>query len=93
MPPGTDDIDKDPLTTKDSLPEFPGEDFLAHNGSQWLEAAEARLIGRALLAVANGELPASVKQIIDIDLTTLPPLPTTHPGHERRLETLRPKHA
>ena len=69
------------------LPQFPGEDFLAHEGSLWLEAAEARLAARKLLAVANGSPPPGAKAIIDVDLTSLPPLPPTHRDYNRRLET------
>ena len=32
-----------PTAHATALPEFPGEDFLAHAGSQWIEQAEARL--------------------------------------------------
>ena len=67
-----------------SLPEFPGEDFLAHAATQWMEKAEARF--GSLLPVAQGKDPAAVLQIIDVELDDIPPLPAAHPQHERRLE-------
>ena len=39
-----------------ALPEFPGEDVLAHEGAVWIEQAEARF--GPLLAVAQGQPPA-----------------------------------
>ena len=68
------------------LPEFPGEEFLAHAGSQWKEHADARLANLKLLAVAMGFPPPSVASIVDIDLASLPPLPIGHRDYERRLE-------
>ena len=64
-----------------SLPEFPGEDFLAHAATQWMEKAEARF--GSLLPVAQGKDPAAVLQIIDVELDDIPPLPAAHPQHER----------
>ena len=69
----------------DELPPFPGENFLAHAASQWLEQAEARLAARGLLNVAEGHAPASVKRIVDIPI--LPELPMGHRDYERRLES------
>ena len=46
------------------LPQFPGDDFLAHDATAWLEQAEPRL-GK-LLAVAQGQQPAAAAAIIDI---------------------------
>ena len=68
------------------FPQFPGEDFLAHEGAQWKEMADARLATRKLLAVANGQLPPAAKAIIDIDLKDLPELPVTDRDHHRRHE-------
>ena len=62
-------------TASGVFPTFPGEDFLAHAGSQYKEQAEARLAARSLLAVAQGDYPPSVKSIVDVDLSTLPELP------------------
>ena len=39
------------------FPQFPGEDFLAHAATLYLEQADARLAGRGLLAVAQGHAP------------------------------------
>ena len=62
------------ITLNDSaaLPQFPGEEFLAHAGSQWKEKAENRLIAAGLLEVARGGIPASLAKIVDIDLSALP---------------------
>ena len=67
------------------LPQFPGDDFLAHDATAWLEQAEPRL-GK-LLAVAQGQQPAAAAAIIDIDLGDLPELPHDHRDFQRRLET------
>ena len=69
------------------FPQFPGEDCLAHAATLYIEQAEAYLISRGLLIVARGEIPQSVKQIVDVDLSQLPALPQSHPGYDRRLET------
>ena len=69
------------------LPAFPGEEFLAHAGTQWLELAEARLAAAKLLAVAQGHAPPATTCIIDVDLADLPMLPESHRDHVRRLET------
>ena len=44
-----------PGTTNESLafPQFPGEDFLAHTATEYLEAAEARFAALKLLAVES----------------------------------------
>ena len=70
-----------------SLPQFPGEDVLAHAGSQWLEQAEARLTKAGLLTVAQGNDPNATAAIIDVDLSSLPPLPHDHRDFSRREET------
>ena len=54
-----------------SLPQFPGEDFLAHAGTQWLEKAEARLAAMSLLVVAQGHDPPAARCIVDVDLSAL----------------------
>ena len=74
-------------TSEFELPQFPGEDFLAHAAAQWKEQAEARLAKRHLLTVAHGQEPASAKCIIDVDLTALPMLPVGHREYHRRMET------
>ena len=68
------------------LPDFPGEDFLAHTGTQWLETARAKLAGCKLLAVAERQPPPANNAIIDVDLAQLPLLPPGHRDYERRLE-------
>ena len=70
----------------EEFPQFPGEEFFAHAGSQWVEMAEVRLTKRGLLAVAQGHDPPTVTSIVDIDLTELPELPQSHRDHHRRLE-------
>ena len=72
------------LTDKLALPAFPGEDLLAHEGTLWIEQAEARL--GTLLAVAQGHPPARNARLVDIDLTALPLLPIGDAGYARRLE-------
>ena len=69
------------------FPKFPGDNFLAHAGAQYKEAAETALALRSLLAVAQGQQLESATSIVDIDLTTLPELPVTHRDHERRKES------
>ena len=66
------------LTDKLALPAFPGEDLLAHEGTLWIEQAEARL--GTLLAVAQGHPPARNARLVDIDLTALPLLPIGDAG-------------
>ena len=61
-----------------AFPQFPGEDFLAHAASQYIEQRDARLTALKLTSVANGGDPPSVKHIIDIDLGTFPHLPVGH---------------
>ena len=73
-------------TNEFDLPQFPGEDFLAHAGAQWKEQAEARLAKRHLLTVAQGQQPSSAKCIIDVDLSAMPELSVTHRDYQRRLE-------
>ncbi|KAL1499393.1 hypothetical protein AB1Y20_011599 [Prymnesium parvum] len=70
-----------------TLPKFPGENPLRHEAQEWLEICEAKLAAKGLLVVANGSEPASTRQIVDIDLDSLPELPTDHRDYERRLET------
>ena len=60
------------------FPQFPGEDFYAHAGTQYKEQAEARFANLKLLGVAEGLDPPSANSIVDIDLTTLPELPASH---------------
>ena len=74
-------------TASGVFPQFPGEDFLAHAGTQYKEQAEARLASRSLLAVAQGDYPPSVKSIVDVDLDSLPELPVGHRDYTRRQET------
>jgi len=75
-------------TTTESMdfPQFPGEDFLAHTATQYLEAAEARFAKLKLLAVAEGHDPPAVKAIIDVDLDSIPELPQSHRDYHRRME-------
>ena len=54
------------------LPLFPGEDPLAHQGTQWEENAVALLVGRGLMVVADGGMPAAANKYVDVDLSTLP---------------------
>eukprot|EP00966_Prymnesium_polylepis_P258023 5960107-Prymnesium_polylepis.4 len=77
------------LTRSDDtdFPQFPGEDFLAHTAEQYREVAEARLATRHLLAVAEGYPPASIKSIIDVDLSKLPSLPADNRDYQCREET------
>ena len=71
------------------LPHFPGEEFFAHAGSQWLEKAETVLVARGLLGVAQGLEPTSISDIVDVELP--PELPPDHRDYERRLPAaLRP---
>ena len=68
------------------FPQYPHEGFLAHEAALYKEQVDARLAASKLLAVANGFDPPSVKFIVDVDLSMLPALPSTHKEYERRLE-------
>ena len=70
-----------------AFPHFPEDGFLAHQATQFREAAETALADRGLLAVAQGFPPPAAKCIIDIDLAELPELPQTHRDYHRRHET------
>ena len=84
------------LSTRDShrfvvfgipqLPQFPGDDFYAHDAAAWLEQEELRL-GRLLHVAQQGHEPAAASAIRDIDLRSLPELPHDHRDHHRRQET------
>ena len=69
---GTTNPRIDEFTTSNSnsfaLPQFPGEEPLAHESTQWKEKATARLTSAGLLAVAQGHPSAAAKCIVDIDL-------------------------
>ena len=80
---GTDS--KSAIGTAD-FPDFPGEDFLAHLGSQYKEHAIARLAARSLLIVAQGGTAPEAEKIVDIDITLLPELPAGHRDYNRRQE-------
>ena len=70
-----------------ALPQFPGEEFLAHEGTKFMDLAKPILAKMKLLAVANGQMPAAAAMIKDFDLTKLPSLPHTHRDYTRREET------
>jgi hypothetical protein len=86
MTTGTADDTDTRRNSAQRLPEFPGENFLAHQGSQWLESAEAIMAAAQLIAVAKGFPPQSTACIVDVDLDDLPALPASHRDYERRLE-------
>ena len=83
---GTYDHDKSPEKRRFEviLPDFPGQDFLAHAGQQWLEQAEARLAQAHLLSVARGGEPRAIKTIIDTPM--LPELDPSDREFSRRVE-------
>ena len=83
---GGDADDSTKTLSTQSFPQRPGEEPHAHAATQYKEAAEARLAEKGLLAVAQGEEHSSVKAIVDVDLSSLPALPTTHRDHHRREE-------
>lgn len=83
---GRDDPGDEKLSSNVLLPQFPGEDFLAHQGTAWWEQAEAVLSLHGLLAVANGHEPEACQAIVDVDLNLLPALPVTDREHNRRHE-------
>ena len=82
---GGKDPDKADLDTS-SFPQFPGENFLAHEATQYKEQAEARFAQRQLLAVAQGFDPPSATSIVDVNLDELPELHESHRDHHRRHE-------
>ena len=45
------------------LPTFPGEESLAHEGTQFMEDAKAAMSAKGLMAVAEGEMPASALRV------------------------------
>ena len=71
----------------DDFPQLPGEQVLAHQGTAWWEAAEARLAAKRLLVVAQGGTPPEVDSILDVDLSSVPELPPEHRDYHRRMET------
>lgn len=73
MTTGTADDTDTRRNSAQRLPEFPGENFLAHQGSQWLESAEAIMAAAQLISVAKGFPPQSTACIVDVDLDDLPP--------------------
>ena len=72
--------------TTTEVPPFPGEHFLAHEGTQYKELAIASLISAGLYGVAQGLNPPGFDEIIDYDLDEMPPLPEGHRDANRRLE-------
>ena len=76
-----------PVTQFHALPQFPGEEFLAHEGTKFMDLAKPILAKMKLLAVASGQMPAAAAMIKDFDLTKLPSLPHTHRDYTRREET------
>ena len=76
-----------PTALHEDFPQLPGEQVLAHQGSAWWEAAEARLAAKKLLVVAQGGIPPEAESILDVDLASVPELPTEHRDHHRRMET------
>ena len=76
--------DSDTLTV---FPQFPGEDFQAHEASHYKEQVDARLTALGLISVAQGHPPASVKAIKDYDLSILPVYPPSHKDYFRTLES------
>ena len=69
------------------FPQYPGEDVLAHNAVDFQEKAENTLAPLGLLAVVHGEEPASVRAIVDVDLSLMPELPLGHRDYHRRMES------
>ena len=69
------------------FPQYPGEDVLAHNAVDFQEKAENTLASLGLLAVVHGEEPASVRAIVDVDLSLMPELPLGHRDYHRRMES------
>ena len=80
MTTGTADDTDTRRNSAQRLPEFPGENFLAHQGSQWLESAEAIMAAAQLISVAKGFPPQSTACIVDVDLDDLPALPAYLPA-------------
>ena len=75
---------------KESLPQYPGENFHAHAAAQYKEDADARLAALGLKGVAQGHDPPGVRDIIDIDLSLLPALPVDHKDYYRNnMERMR----
>ena len=71
------------FTTTDVLPQFPGEDFLAHAGALHKEKLDARLGDLGLMPVALGFEPESIQGLKDYDLSVIPILPDSHPQYYR----------
>ena len=72
---GNADPLKDSDISAEIFPQFPGEEPLAYDATKFRERAETALASAGLLAVVQGEEPASVRSIIDVDLALLPELP------------------
>ena len=71
-------------TAKIELPDFPGEQVLAHEGNAWIIAATVRLAPHELIVVAETGVPPAARAIVDTDLSDYPELPSSHPQYERR---------
>ena len=66
------------------LPKIKSEHPLRGDADAWVKIAKNKL--GPLLAVAQGQTPASAQRIIDIDLNEIPALPEGHRDYERRSE-------
>ena len=55
--------------TKVALPDFPGEQVLAHEGNAWVIAARVKLAPHELIVVAETGVPPAARAIIDTDLS------------------------
>ena len=84
-----DDATNSDLTNSNikDFPQYPGEGCLQHAAAMYKEQVETRLAANHLLVVAQGGSPPAADCIIDVSLSDVPLLPTTHRDYERRMET------
>jgi hypothetical protein len=75
---------KSSTASKIELPDFPGEQVLAHEGNAWIIAATVKLAPHELIVVAETGVPPAARAIVDTDLSDYPELPANHPQYERR---------
>ena len=71
--------------TPGKFPDFPGEHVLAHEGAEWMKSAYASLAAARLAVTAETGGLLALEEIIDIPLSSMPALPTSHRDHSRRM--------
>ena len=63
-----------------TLPHFPSEEPLSHEGRNWNMGATTKLAPYELIVVAETGAPPILREIVDVDLDDYPELAEDHPG-------------